>query len=212
MICVKELVKNFDDVCAVNNITLNIPEGEMLGLLGTNGAGKTTLLRMIAGVLEADGGSIVVDGANITSGDVSEEIFYLPDDPYFFPNASMEEMILFYKKYYPRMDVEKIYKETTGKDMVRFYRPPQGKYSKENLKMAQDLGYKTFFWSLAYVDWYDTDQPTKAEAFDKLLKRIHPGAIVLLHSTSKTNTDILDELLTKWKEMGYQIKPLTQLP
>ena len=101
MICVKELVKNFDDVCAVNNITLNIPEGEMLGLLGTNGAGKTTLLRMIAGVLEADGGSIVVDGANITSGDVSEEIFYLPDDPYFFPNASMEEMILFYKKYYP---------------------------------------------------------------------------------------------------------------
>ena len=63
MICVKELVKNFDDVCAVNNITLNIPEGEMLGLLGTNGAGKTTLLRMIAGVLEADGGSIVVDGA-----------------------------------------------------------------------------------------------------------------------------------------------------
>ena len=62
MICVKELVKNFDDVCAVNNITLNIPEGEMLGLLGTNGAGKTTLLRMIAGVLEADGGSIVVDG------------------------------------------------------------------------------------------------------------------------------------------------------
>ena len=59
--------------------------------------------------------------------------------------------------------------------MVRFYRPPQGKYSKENLKMAQDLGYKTFFWSLAYVDWYDTDQPTKAEAFDKLLKRIHPA-------------------------------------
>ena len=59
-----------------------------------------------AGVLEADGGSIVVDGANITSGDVSEEIFYLPDDPYFFPNASMEEMILFYKKYYPRMDAE----------------------------------------------------------------------------------------------------------
>lgn len=106
MICVKELVKNFDDVCAVNNITLNIPEGEMLGLLGTNGAGKTTLLRMIAGVLEADGGSIVVDGANITSGDVSEEIFYLPDDSYFFPNASMEEMILFYKKYYPRMDAE----------------------------------------------------------------------------------------------------------
>lgn len=108
MICVKELVKNFDDVCAVNKITLNIQEGEMFGLLGTNGAGKTTLLRMIAGVLEADGGSIVVDDAEITSGDVSEQIFYLPDEPYFFPNASMEEMASFYKKHYPCMDVEAV--------------------------------------------------------------------------------------------------------
>ena len=66
-------------------------------------------------------------------------------------------------------------------------------------------------WSLAYVDWYDTDQPTKAEAFDKLLKRIHPGAIVLLHSTSKTNAEILDELLTKWEEMGYTFGSLEQL-
>ena len=78
--------------------------------------------------------------------------------------------------------------------------------------MGQDLVYKTFFWSLAYVDWYDTDQPTKAEAFDKLLKRIHPGAIVLLHSTSKTNAQILDELLTRWEEMGYTFASLEDLP
>ena len=103
-------------------------------------------------------------------------------------------------------DVEKIYKETTGKDMVRFYRPPQGKYSKENLKMAQDLGYKTFFWSLAYVDWNADNQPTHDEAFSKLIPRIHPGAIVLLHNTSKTNGEILDELLTKWEEMVEQIE------
>ena len=96
--------------------------------------------------------------------------------------------------------------------MVRFYRPPLRKIQQRKLKNGSRSRIQNFFWSLAYVDWYDTDQPTKAEAFDKLLKRIHPGAIVLLHSTSKTNTDILDELLTKWKEMGYQIKPLTQLP
>lgn len=77
--------------------------------------------------------------------------------------------------------------------------------------MAQELGYHTFFWSLAYVDWYQDKQPTKDEAFGKLLKRIHPGAIVLLHSTSSTNAQILDELLTKWEEMGYTIKPLTEL-
>lgn len=108
-------------------------------------------------------------------------------------------------------DVETLYEEITGEKMTKYYRPPQGKYSEENLKMAKELGYKTFFWSLAYVDWYQDDQPTKEEAFDKLLGRIHPGAIVLLHSTSKTNADILDELLTKWEEMGYTFKSLDQL-
>ncbi len=108
-------------------------------------------------------------------------------------------------------DVEKKYKEITGKDMVKFYRPPQGKYSKSNLQMAKDMGYKTFFWSLAYVDWDQNNQPSKEEAFDKLLKRVHPGAIVLLHSTSSTNGQILDELLTKWEEMGYTFQSLDTL-
>ena len=90
-------------------------------------------------------------------------------------------------------DVETQYKEITGKEISHFYRPPQGKYNLENLKMAKNLGYHTFFWSLAYVDWYENDQPTKEEAFDKLLSRIHPGAIVLLHNTSKTNGEILDD-------------------
>ena len=108
-------------------------------------------------------------------------------------------------------DVEDAYKEITGEEMTKYYRPPQGKYSESNLQMAKELGYKTFFWSLAYVDWYENDQPTKEEAFEKLLGRIHPGAIVLLHSTSKTNGEILDELLTKWEEMGYTFKTLDQL-
>lgn len=108
-------------------------------------------------------------------------------------------------------DLETVFHDATGEDMVKYYRPPQGKYSKDNLKMAKELGYKTFFWSLAYVDWYNDKQPTKEEAFKKLLGRIHPGAIVLLHSTSKTNSEILDELLTKWEEMGYTFKTLDEL-
>lgn len=108
-------------------------------------------------------------------------------------------------------ELEKIVEQVTGQKMVKFYRPPQGKYSVNNLKMAQELGYKTFFWSLAYVDWYVDKQPTKEQAFKKLLGRIHPGAIVLLHSTSKTNGDILDELLTKWEEIGYTFGTLDQL-
>lgn len=108
-------------------------------------------------------------------------------------------------------DVETLYHEITGEDMTKYYRPPQGKYSTDNLQMAKDMGYHTFFWSLAYVDWYQDDQPTPEEAFDKLLGRIHPGAIVLLHSTSSTNAAILDELLGKWEDMGYTFHSLDEL-
>jgi peptidoglycan-N-acetylmuramic acid deacetylase len=108
-------------------------------------------------------------------------------------------------------EVETLFKETTGQEISRYYRPPQGKYSEANLEMAKELGYQTFFWSLAYVDWDQNDQPTKEEAFEKLLGRIHPGAIVLLHNTSSTNGAILDELLTKWEEMGYRFGRLGDL-
>ena len=81
----------------------------------------------------------------------------------------------------------------------------------ENLRQAQELGYTTVFWSLAYVDWYTDNQPTDEQAFSKLLPRIHNGAIVLLHSTSETNARILDELLTKWESAGYQFGSLAEL-
>ena len=108
-------------------------------------------------------------------------------------------------------DLEALFKETTGQELPKYYRPPQGLYSESNLKMAQELGYKTVFWSLAYVDWNNDAQPTKEQAFAKLLPRIHPGAVVLLHSTSQTNAEILDELLTKWKEEGYRFSTLEEL-
>lgn len=108
-------------------------------------------------------------------------------------------------------DLEALYKETVGQELPKFYRPPQGIYSEENLKMAQELGYKTLFWSLAYVDWNNDAQPTRETAFAKLLPRTHNGAVVLLHSTSKTNAEILGELIDKWKEAGYRFGTLEEL-
>ena len=108
-------------------------------------------------------------------------------------------------------DLEALFKETTGKDLPKFYRPPQGIYSQENLKMAKELGYKTVFWSLAYVDWKNDQQPTKEQAFQKLLPRTHPGAVILLHSTSQTNAEILGELLTHWEQAGYRFGTLDEL-
>ena len=107
-------------------------------------------------------------------------------------------------------DLEKLFQETTGKALPKFYRPPQGVYSEENLRFAKELGYKTVFWSLAYPDWDNQKQPSEAEAFQKLLPRTHNGAVILLHSTSKTNAEILDQLLTKWKNQGYRFLRLDQ--
>lgn len=103
------------------------------------------------------------------------------------------------------------YLEITGQELSRFYRPPQGKYSLNNLAMAKKIGYRTIFWSLAYVDWNVDAQPSREEAFAKLTGRVHPGAIVLLHNTSRTNGEILDELLTKWEKMGYRFGTLEDL-
>ncbi len=133
----------------------------------------------------------------------------LGNHTYHHPDMSQISTLDAFQKELQELEV--LCEETTGVKMAKFYRPPQGKYSEANLKMAQELGYSTFFWSLAYVDWYQDRQPTKEEAFEKLLSRIHPGAIVLLHSTSSTNAAILDELLTKWKEMGYTFQTLDHL-
>lgn len=108
-------------------------------------------------------------------------------------------------------DLEALYSEITGKELPKYYRPPQGTYSRENLEMAQKLGYHTVFWSLAYVDWNTKAQPSKDTAFQKLLPRTHNGAVILLHSTSTTNAEILDELLTRWKGEGYTFATLDDL-
>jgi len=107
--------------------------------------------------------------------------------------------------------VETLYKEITGTEMAKYYRPPQGKFCVENLEAAKRLGYKTVFWSLAYADWDNNSQPSHEYAKNKLNSRIHNGAVVLLHLTSQTNSEILDELLTGWEAMGYTFGTLDEL-
>ncbi len=128
---------------------------------------------------------------------------------YHHPDMSkISDMASFQKEL---QDLETLYRETTGQEMEKFYRPPQGKFSERNLRQASELGYKTVFWSLAYVDWYVDKQPTREEALNKLLPRIHPGAVILLHSTSATNAEILDEFLTTLKAQGYTFGTLNDI-
>lgn len=98
-----------------------------------------------------------------------------------------------------------------GIEISKFYRPPMGVFNEQNLTCAEKMGYKTIFWSLAYADWDNNKQPDPESAKKLLLSNIHNGAIVLLHPTSKTNADILDELLSALEADGYRFGKLTEL-
>ena len=108
-------------------------------------------------------------------------------------------------------DVEEAFEQVTGKKMPKYFRPPMGKYSEQSLLYTKSYGYKTIFWSFAYEDWFPNKQPSKEFAKNRILDRTHNGAIILLHAVSKTNAEILDEVITEWKNQGYEIKSLDEL-
>jgi peptidoglycan-N-acetylmuramic acid deacetylase len=110
-------------------------------------------------------------------------------------------------------EVEEAFEKVThGKKMPKYFRPPMGKYSELSLYNTKNLGYKTIFWSFAYMDWEINKQPSHEFAKKRIMDKTHNGAIVLLHAVSKTNAEILDDVITEWKQQGYEIKTLDELP
>ncbi len=107
--------------------------------------------------------------------------------------------------------LEEIYKNTTGREMAKYFRPPEGNFSENTLKFAQELGYKTVFWSFAYADWDNNKQMSKEAAKTKILDNIHNGAVLLLHPTSATNADILGDVIVELKSQGYTFGTLDEL-
>ncbi len=106
---------------------------------------------------------------------------------------------------------EKLYYELTGKQMQRFFRPPEGRFSEESLKYLDELGYKTVFWSFAYADWDNENQPSHSFAKKKIFENIHNGEIMLLHPTSKTNAEILKDVIIELKARGFRFGTLDEL-
>ena len=108
--------------------------------------------------------------------------------------------------------VEDAYREATGQELPKYFRPPEGRFSEVTLDYARRLGYTTVFWSFRYEDWDTRAQMSEDLATLTILAETHPGEILLLHSQSKTNVRILDRLMDKWEEMGYTFPPLTSIP
>lgn len=107
--------------------------------------------------------------------------------------------------------IEDLYEEKFGIKMSKFFRPPEGRFTEESLAWLNELGYKTIMWSFAYADWDNNKQPTKQEALNKILSNIHNGSVLLLHPTSKTNADILNDLIVELKNNGFRFGDLNEL-
>ena len=107
--------------------------------------------------------------------------------------------------------LETLFKEKTGKDMPKYFRPPEGRFSRQSMQYAHELGYKTIFWSFGYDDWDNNRQPNSEKAIKKILDNTHNGEILLLHPTSATNAEILPTLISEWRKMGYTFGTLDEL-
>ena len=107
--------------------------------------------------------------------------------------------------------LEVLYTEKIGGEMPKYFRPPEGSFSEENLKALETAGYKTILWSFAYADWDNNKQLSPKVAKEKLINGTHNGEILLLHPTSKTNAEILGSLIDEWRSMGYRFGTLNEL-
>ena len=117
-----------------------------------------------------------------------------------------------YEEFVAELDrLNDIVKENTGVTVAKYFRPPEGRFCENTLKWAKEAGYTTVFWSFAYADWDNNRQPDPASALEKILSGAHPGEILLLHPTSRTNATILGDIIDALRERGYVFKTLGQM-
>ncbi|ADC50191.1 polysaccharide deacetylase for xylans/chitin [Alkalihalophilus pseudofirmus OF4] len=104
--------------------------------------------------------------------------------------------------------VKNRFTELTGEKEMNYLRPPRGQFSERSLALSAKLGYTNVFWSMAYKDWEVNNQKGGQYAYDQIMKRIHPGAIMLIHSISSDNAEALPKVIDEARKQGYTFKSL----
>ncbi len=102
------------------------------------------------------------------------------------------------------------YHALTGEQMARFFRPPMGDYSERTLCMTERLGYTSVMWSFAHRDWLADDQPSVGTTVERVVNGSHPGAVLLLHAVSESNTEALPEIIRRLRADGYRFGSLAE--
>ena len=111
-------------------------------------------------------------------------------------------------------ELERVKKEVmriTGQPDMKYLRTPRGIFDERSLATSKQLGYTNVFWSLAYMDWDVKSQRGAQYAYDKVTAQLHPGAVILLHSISKDNTEALGRIIDEARNRGYEFKSLDQM-
>jgi peptidoglycan-N-acetylmuramic acid deacetylase len=114
-----------------------------------------------------------------------------------------------------RKELEKVRlttEELTGQKKMKYVRPPKGIFSERTMQIAKEEGYTHVFWSLAFVDWKIDQQKGWQYSYDNIMKQVHPGCILLLHTVSKDNADALEKVIQDLKKKGYKFKSLDKFP
>ena len=107
--------------------------------------------------------------------------------------------------------LEKYYTKLTGKHDMKYLRPPRGTFNERSLRLAEQLGYTSVFWSFAYQDWLTNQQRGQDFAYNSIMKRVHPGAILLLHTVSKDNALALERVIDDLRKKDYKFESLDYL-
>ncbi|HET7628018.1 MAG TPA: delta-lactam-biosynthetic de-N-acetylase [Bacillales bacterium] len=107
--------------------------------------------------------------------------------------------------------VKEKYTEITGETKMEYLRPPRGVFSERTLALSKKLGYTNVFWSLAFKDWETNNQKGWKYAYNSVMKQIHPGAVILMHTVSKDNADALAKIIDEARKRGYTFKSLDYL-
>ena len=111
-----------------------------------------------------------------------------------------------------RKEVMELHQSIYGKFNyeMKYIRPPKGEFSERTIKETNTFGYKTVMWSFAYEDWNENSQPDETKAKSKIIDNFHNGEIMLLHGNSRTNTNILADIIKEAKNMGYEFSSLDE--
>lgn len=163
MIEIKNVVKEFDGFRALDELSMTVPSGSVYGLVGPNGAGKSTIIRHLTGIYRQDSGEVLVDGQPVFENpSVKNRIAYIPDDIFFFSNASIGEMARFYRSIYPQFDAERFKKlgEVFGLDTKRQMR-----------KLSKGMQKQAAFWMMMALrpEFLVLDEPV--DGLDPVMRR-----------------------------------------